>query len=85
MASYTGTEKKGDKTLDKIGTKVLAVKCEPPDPNSPSPLKVTERTHPPASSLACSSIAGSVRQMKTSSRSPIVATRLLSVLTAARL
>ena len=39
---YAGTEKRGDKTLDKITVKVLEVKCPPQDPKSPSPLKVTK-------------------------------------------
>jgi hypothetical protein len=39
---YTGTEKRGDKALDKITFKVLEVKCPPDDPKSPSPLKVTK-------------------------------------------
>jgi hypothetical protein len=39
---YAGPEKKGDKTLDKITSKVLEVKIQPPETNSPSPLKVTK-------------------------------------------
>ena len=39
---YTGTEKRGDKTLDKITSKVLEVKCPPQDAKTPSPLKVTK-------------------------------------------
>jgi hypothetical protein len=39
---YGGTEKRGGKTLDKITSKVLEVKCLPPDSNSASPLKVTK-------------------------------------------
>ena len=39
---YAGTEKRGDKTLDKITIKVLEVKCPPQDPKSPSPLKATK-------------------------------------------
>jgi len=38
---YAGTEKKGDKTLDKITSKVLDVKYNQ-DPNSKSPLKVSK-------------------------------------------
>jgi hypothetical protein len=38
---YVGTEKKGDKTLDKISSKVLDVKYSQ-DPDSKSPLKVTK-------------------------------------------
>ncbi len=39
---YAGTEKRGDKTLDKITSKVLEVKCPPQDAKTPSPLKVTK-------------------------------------------
>jgi Family of unknown function (DUF6263) len=39
---YAGTEKRGDKALDKITIKVLEVKCPPPDPKSPLPLKATK-------------------------------------------
>ncbi len=39
---YVGTEKRGGKTLDKITTKVLEVKCLPPDANSAAPLKITK-------------------------------------------
>jgi hypothetical protein len=38
---YAGTEKKGDKTLDKITSKALEVKYSM-DPDAPSPLKVTK-------------------------------------------
>jgi hypothetical protein len=38
---YAGTEKKGDKTLDKISSKALDVKYSM-DPDAPSPLKVTK-------------------------------------------
>jgi hypothetical protein len=38
---YVGTEKKADKTLDKIGSKVLEVKCQQ-DQTSHSPVKVTK-------------------------------------------
>jgi hypothetical protein len=38
---YAGTEKKGDKTLDKITSKATEVKYSM-DPDSPSPLKVTK-------------------------------------------
>jgi hypothetical protein len=38
---YAGTEKKGDRTLDKITTKVLEVKLNT-DPNSEAPAKVTK-------------------------------------------
>jgi hypothetical protein len=38
---YAGTEKKGDKTLDKITSKVMDVKYKM-DPDTPSPLKVTK-------------------------------------------
>ena len=41
---YAGTEKKGGKTLDKITSKILEIKCPPQDPKSkdPSPLKATK-------------------------------------------
>jgi hypothetical protein len=39
---YAGTEKRGDKALDKITIKVLEVKCPPQDPKTPSPLKATK-------------------------------------------
>ena len=39
---YASTEKRGDKTLDKITIKVLEVKCPAQDPKSPSPLKATK-------------------------------------------
>ena len=39
---YTGTEKRGGKTLDKITIKVLEVKCPPQDPKTLSPLKATK-------------------------------------------
>jgi len=38
---YVGTEKRGDKTLDKITSKALEVKYSM-DPDAPSPLKVTK-------------------------------------------
>ena len=38
---YAGTEKKGDKTLDKITSKAIEVKYSM-DPNAESPLKVTK-------------------------------------------
>ena len=38
---YAGTEKRGDKTLDKITAKVIDVKCRQ-DADSSSPLKVTK-------------------------------------------
>jgi Family of unknown function (DUF6263) len=38
---YAGTEKKGDKTLDKITTKTLEVKLKD-DPNDQSPAKITK-------------------------------------------
>ncbi len=39
---YAGTEKRGDKALDKITIKVLEVKCPPQDSRTASPLKVTK-------------------------------------------
>ncbi len=39
---YAGTEKRGGKTLEKITSKVLEVKCLLPDSNSASPLKITK-------------------------------------------
>ncbi len=39
---YAGTEKRGGKTLDKITSKVLEVKCPPQDPKSPLPLRLTK-------------------------------------------
>ena len=39
---YAGTEKRGGKTLDKIGIKVLDVTCLPPDADAATPLKITK-------------------------------------------
>ena len=50
---YAGTEKKGDKTLDKITSKALEVKYSM-DPDAPSPLKVTK------SDLKIESSAGTI-------------------------
>jgi hypothetical protein len=50
---YLGTEKKGDKTLDKISSKVLEVHFKP-DPDSQAPLKVTK------SSLKINSSEGTI-------------------------
>jgi hypothetical protein len=50
---YVGTEKKGDKTLDKITTKAIAVKYTM-DPAAESPLKVTK------SDLKVESSAGTI-------------------------
>jgi hypothetical protein len=41
---YAGTEKRGNRTLDKITTKVLDVQCLPPDANAATPLKITKST-----------------------------------------
>src|SRR5262249_55478370 len=51
---YAGTEKRGDKILDRITSKVIEVKCEP-DPNTQSPLKVTR------SNLKVDSSEGNIR------------------------
>jgi hypothetical protein len=40
--TYAGTETRDKKMLDKLTSKVVEVKCLPPDTNSASPLKITK-------------------------------------------